>query len=151
MKSLLACIMSALLATVVVPNAFAQNSADVLGKCLADNTTGRDRKDLARWMFSAMGAHPEMSDLYVSAQGTGDKTAQVAAALFTRLLADACPNETKAAVAEGGGMAIQRGFQVLGQLAMQELMTNPQVAASIGAMERHLDNAKLEPVFGGSK
>ena len=48
-------------------------------------------------------------------------------------------------------MAIQRGFQVLGQLAMQELMTNPQVAASIGAMERHLDKAKLEPVFGGSK
>ena len=54
--------------------------------------------------------------------------------LFTRLLTDACANEAKAALKAGGPMAIQVGFQTLGQLAMQELMTDRDVAASMGRL-----------------
>ena len=55
--------------------------------------------------------------------------ARGAGELFTRLLTDACANEAKVALKAGGPMAIQVGFQTLGQLAMQELMTDRDVAA----------------------
>jgi hypothetical protein len=40
----------------------AQQPADALSTCFADRTSGKDRKDLARWIFLAMAAHPEMKE-----------------------------------------------------------------------------------------
>ena len=40
-----------------LPSSSTQTQA--LASCLADSTTGRDRKDLVRWMFFAIGSHPE--------------------------------------------------------------------------------------------
>ena len=44
---------------------------------------------------------------------------------------------------DGGAVAIQVAFQSLGQLAMQELMSNKDVAANMGAFEKYLDKDKL--------
>jgi hypothetical protein len=41
-------------------------------------------------------------------------------------------------------MAIQAAFTVLGQLAMQELMTDKDVARTMGILERHIDRQKLD-------
>lgn len=50
-------------AVIITTPALAGPYTDALGSCLADNTTGKDRKELARWIFVAMSAHPEMRDL----------------------------------------------------------------------------------------
>lgn len=136
------------LAAVVVAAAagasYAQEAVNALGKCLADNTTGKDRKELARWLFAAMTAHPEMKSLSSASEKDIDDASRVAGALFTRLMADNCSKEMRAAMASGGTMAIQAGFQFLGQLAMQELMTNPQVGSAMGVLDRHIDKGRLE-------
>lgn len=124
--------------------AHAQSATDALGRCLADNTTGKDRKDLARWIFSAMASHPDMKPLSAVTTADLDAVSRTAGGLFTRLLADTCPKEAKAAMDSGGTAAIQTGFQVLGQLAMQELMTNPQVGASMTVLERHIDKGRID-------
>ncbi|WP_374661649.1 hypothetical protein [Inhella sp.] len=121
----------------------ASPQAEALGQCLAENTSGKDRKDLARWVYVAMSAHPEMKAL-ATQTGNADEVSRVAGALFTRLLADNCPAQTRAAMQAGGPVAIQTAFTTLGQLAMQELMSNKDVAATLGQLERHLDRAKLE-------
>src|SRR3982751_4847671 len=43
--------------------AIAGPASQSLGTCLADNTSGRDRKELAKWIFVAMSAHPDMKDV----------------------------------------------------------------------------------------
>lgn len=132
--------------------ALAQPQSDALGTCLADNTSGRDRKDLARWVFLAMAAHPEMKE-YSSANASAavDESARSIAALVTRLLTDSCAKEAKAAI-QGGGSPRQSfvlAFESLGRLAMQELMADQSVTQTMGLFERYLDQKRFEQALGG--
>lgn len=122
----------------------ASPEVEALSRCIADSTTGKDRKDLARWLFTAMSSHPDMRSISAVSPEAIDEAAIVAGGLFTRLLADSCPKEVRAAMRVGGSRAIQTGFQTLGQLAMQELVADKDVAASMAVLERYLDRNKLE-------
>ena len=44
-----------------VPGLALADSAADLSTCVADNTSGKQRKDLARWVFFAMAAHPDFA------------------------------------------------------------------------------------------
>lgn len=123
-------------------------ASDTLGNCLADNTSGRERKDLARWIFLAMAAHPEIRDLAAATTGPREDSSKATAGLFTRLLTESCPLQAKEAMRLEGSTAMVSAFGTLGKLAMQELMTNADVAASISGFERYVDRAKIEAVLG---
>lgn len=139
----------ALLFVAATSFAYAQAPANPLARCLADHTSGKDRKALARWVFLAMAVHPEIEQYAtpqaVAAQPEAHRTM---ADTVTRLLTVACVNETRTAYQEGGSNAIQVAFQTLGQLAMQELMSNPNVSATMGGFERYLDKNRFRDVFG---
>jgi hypothetical protein len=119
--------------------AMAQAPDGGLGQCLADNTSGRDRKDLARWVFLSMAAHPEIKELSKATATDADGASKTTGALITRLLTQSCAKEARLAMTAGGTNALQLAFQTLGQLAMQELMSDGNVARSMGAIERHVD------------
>jgi hypothetical protein len=127
--------------------AWAQSAVDEFSRCMAENSTGKDRKVLARWLFVSMGAHPEMRSVSTLSAGAAEQASREAGELFTRLLADQCPNQTRAAVRAVGPVAIQSAFAVLGQLAMQELMTDKDVAAGMALLQKHLNTSKLEPLL----
>jgi hypothetical protein len=125
-----------------------QSQSD-LARCLADNTSGKDRKELAKWVFLAMAAHPEIKPHASSdIDQVSERSQRFMAATLTRLVVEACPAQTKEAVKQGGAAAMETAFQALGQLAMQELMTNEKVRASMGGFEKYLDKNKLAQVFG---
>ena len=125
--------------------------ADALKTCLADSTSGKDRKDLAKWIFLAMAAHPEMNGLLTANLATElDESSKKIAALFTRLLTESCLSETRAVVATGqGSQSISLAFEGLGQLAMQELMAHKSVQDSMGYFERYLDQKRLMAPMAG--
>src|SRR5664279_2796944 len=127
--------------------AVAQSQGDVLGRCLADNTTGKDRKDLARWIFVAMAAHPEIRDLARVSPEAGEKASREMGALVTRLLSESCPKEVQSVARGEGGQAMKKAFETLGRLAMLELTSNAEVGASVAGFERYVDKAKLTAVF----
>ena len=146
MVSLLVAVL--LLVSPVVAQAEAPD--ELLSRCLADNTSGKDRKDLARWIFFAMAAHPEIKR-YASAtvlQAT-EETHKIIGATVTRLLTESCPHQTGAAYKEGGTKALEVGFRTFGQLAMQELMSDRDVNATMGAFEKYIDRERLNQVLGG--
>jgi hypothetical protein len=122
---------------------------DALKTCLADHTSGKDRKDLARWIFLAMAAHPEMKPhAGAGAPAAADEASRTMGALVTRLLTASCLNETKAVMKSGDGAAsMQVAFQGLGQLAMQELMADKVVQDSMGLFEKYLDEKRLQEAF----
>jgi len=127
----------------------AQEPVDALEMCLADNTSGKDRKDLAKWVFFAMAAHPAMSQ-YVepSVAPAVDENSQTIAALFTRLLADSCVNEVRAVMKTGqGSQELKLAFETLGKLAMQELTADKTVQDAMGSFARYVDQARLKDVL----
>lgn len=126
-------------------SAHAQSQADPLGVCLADNTTGRDRKDLARWLFLAMAAHPDIKEFAVPTATTAmDDSAKFMGGLVTRLLTESCAEQAKTAIKSGGTNAFVIAFRKLGEVAMQEIMADPAVNAAIGQFEKYLDQERLK-------
>jgi hypothetical protein len=129
----------------------AQVPTEALSRCLADNTSGKDRKDLARWVFFAMASHPEIKQFAAPDMASAsEEVHRVIAGTFTRLLADSCLTQTQAAFKQGGSKAIKVAFQTHGQLAMQELMSNQDVNASMSRFEKLIDQAKLSKAFSSN-
>lgn len=127
----------------------AQGPADALKMCVADNTSGKDRKDLARWVFISMAAHPEMKQ-YASANAAADadETSQKMGALVTRLLTDSCANEVRAVAKSGQATeAVKVAFEYLGGLAMQELMADKTVQDTMGLFSHYVDQTRLNNVL----
>lgn len=133
---------AALVAATSLP-ALAGPAADTLGACLADHTSGKERKDLAKWIFVAMSAHPEMNGLSRVDAGVRDGSDRALAAIFTRLLTQDCVDPARQALAAEGAAAYRVAFGKLGELAMQEIMSNPGVSASMGGFEKYVPQDKV--------
>ncbi len=141
------------LAAVLVSSAITASSAmagpatDALATCMADNTTGKDRKDLARWIFVGMSAHPEIQRLSKVTETNRDQLDRMMAAMVTRLLTENCRVQTKLAMEKDGSEALKTAFGVMGKLAMQELMANAEVNSSFTRFARYLDENKIKSAF----
>jgi hypothetical protein len=133
----------------LIPHAaFAATPSETLGTCLVDNTTGKDRKELARWIFVAMTAHPDIRELSAARDEQTIQANKSMASLVTRLLTQNCTTEVRAAMAsEGGNTNMFNAFKALGEVAMRELMGNPNVAKSVGDYVQYLDKKKIESVL----
>jgi hypothetical protein len=132
----------------LAPPAHASPTSDALGACLVDKSTGHDRKVLARWIFVAMSVHPELHDIFDLTQQTRDAANQGTADIFTRLVTVDCVDETRAAFDRDGAIAMKLAFGKLGEVAMQELISNPAVQASFEGIDKYLDKDKLRQAFG---
>lgn len=149
MKKSLATLGLALLGTLLAPApAQAGPATDALSACLADNTTGKERKDLVKWIFVSIAAHPELRELAVATPAMRDRVNQRTGVMLTRLLTDNCPEQARRAYERDGGQAFEAAFGVLGRLAMQELMTNADVNAAVSGFGKYVDKQKLEATFG---
>jgi hypothetical protein len=120
---------------------------DQLTACLADNSTGKERNDFARWIFAAMSVHPELGDLSASSPQSREEASRAMANVAMTLLTERCTALVRAAVLLEGGGALEASFSMFGRLAMQEVMADPKVTASMGEFQRFLDRGKIEAVF----
>lgn len=121
----------------------AASAADNLSSCFADNTTGKERKELARWVFIAMATHPEIQDISKITPTVREATNKNIGALVTKLMTETCVTQARFASKEGGD-AIKNAFEVLGKLAMQELMSDAGVRRTTQEFARYLDSKKFE-------
>lgn len=132
------------LAMLIVIPASATEYGDALGSCLTDSTNGKDRKALARWSFIAMAAHPEMRPMAAITNNTQDNVDKEMANLFMRLITQNCVKELNASIKHDGSQSLSQSMEILGRVAMQEIMTNPAVISSISGFEKYIDQEKLK-------
>jgi len=123
--------------------ATASPAADALGTCLIDFLNGKERKELGKWIFLGISAHPEISGFTNISLEDRDDSDQYIGNLITRLLTEDCLTEAKNATATGGSVALTSAFELVGRVAMQELMTDTNVSSAISGFEKYLDAEKL--------
>ena len=133
--------------TFIAAPAFAGPATNALSTCVADNTTGKDRKDLAQWIFVAMTVHPDIQPYSQVSEDDRDGLDRKLAALATKLITEDCRAQAKAAIESDGSESFKVAFGALGQLAMQELMSDPSVNEAVGRYAKYLDKAKFEAAF----
>lgn len=136
------------LAALSLQPAWAASATTNLSECLKDHSTGKDRKELVRWIFVAMSAHPDMRSLTNASDTTRQEASKSAAQLFTRLLTENCAVQTRAAVEQGGAQGMAEAFRSLGEVAMMELMSNTEVSSAISAYTQFLNKEKFEAALG---
>lgn len=137
-----------LLAVLYQPLAWAADETEALRTCLADHTNGKDRKELARWIFLAMSAHPEIRDFAQVSEADREASSRQMAATIGRLLTEDCAGTSRTVIAAHGQQGLFNAFKFLGELAMQELMTHEAVAGEISRYARFIDHQKLAEVLG---
>jgi hypothetical protein len=118
-----------------------------MAKCLVKSASAEDRTLLVKWMFSAMSLHPDLASMSSISTQQRDVLAESAGGLFQRLLLESCRPETQAAVQNEGLQTIQYAFQILGQVAVRGLMTDPHVLEGMKSLGKGLDEEKLKALF----
>lgn len=139
-------VISLLALTMLMPLVSYANETQTLATCLTDSLNGKERKSLIKWVFFAMSAHPEL-DQYT--QETGEDVTssnETMGALVTRLFTEDCPEEAVLAN-KTDPLAIQKAFEFVGQVAMQELMRDQNVMSSISNYVQHTDQNKINALF----
>ncbi len=126
----------------------ASPQADPLGTCLVDSLDGKERKRLARWVFFSIAAHPEIKPYLSASQQDIDSNDQWVGKLVTRLLVEDCPGELEAA-SKKDPRAIEGAFELVGEVAMHEIMRNQQVTDAIGKYGLYTDQDKISAIVGG--
>jgi hypothetical protein len=66
--------------------------------------------------------------------------------MLTRLLTEACKEETSDAMNYEGNVALPTALEVLGSVAGQELFANEEVLAQLARISEYLDTDALEEV-----
>ncbi len=124
--------------------------ADVqkFGTCLVDSLDGKERKALAKWIFFAMAAHPEIEEYGQISAAARSESDQEVGNLITRMLTEDCAQQLLVAH-KADPLAVQKAFELVGQVAMQELMTNQAVMLAITRYTSHTDQAKIGALLSG--
>lgn len=132
------------LATLLASPVLAGPYSDDLAKCLVESTSAQDKVDFARWIFIAIAAHPSVKEWSKATAADREAILTKVGHLFTRLLTQDCRDKADKALRYEQSSAVQGSFSVLGQVAMQELMTNKDVKAVLEDLGKHTDSSEIE-------
>lgn len=133
----------ACLAALTAQPASAAATADAMGKCLMDHASPQDRSDLMRWMFVNAALHPDVATVVSIAPQTREAVERKAAQTLQRLVTETCRNEAVTALRTEGPAAMQRAFQMLGQLEGDALVADPAVNQGFANALRYIDPSRL--------
>ncbi|PIE61881.1 MAG: hypothetical protein CSA29_01030 [Desulfobacterales bacterium] len=140
--------MLAMLTIFMMPiHTHANQSAQALGTCLADALNGKERKELAKWIYFGMSRHSTIKQYSKVTDADIDNMNKYIGRLVTRLLTADCSQIASKAIKEGGASSVQYAFRVVGQVAMQELMREKSVTKALGEFETYLDKEKMNQVL----
>lgn len=121
--------------------------SDDLSRCLLNATTSDDKLALMRWLFVQMAYHPVVSDIAKTTPAEIEKIDTRMARLFERLIAVDCRSQSIEAVKYGGNDPLGPSFEVLGKVAMTELMNDDKVNAGLSGFTKYLNEAAFDGIF----
>lgn len=123
----------------------AATPTETFGECLIDNLNGKERKELAKWVFFAMSSHPEIKTYSKATSNDITESDKYFGNLVTRLLTEDCSNEMNAAKVDP--QAMEKAFELVGVVAMQELMTNQEVTAAMANYIKYINQEKINKIL----
>lgn len=112
---------------------------DPLARCLLTHTGEADRLALVKWVFTVMAASPQVESMSAVTPAERAQWSKATGAIFNRLVTVDCRAETVAAIKAHGTSALKQSFSLLGQTAMEGLMSDPAVAKSMTGILADLD------------
>jgi hypothetical protein len=121
--------------------------AHALGQCFVDKTTGADRIVVMRWMVGALASAPQTADMVRVDPARKIEVDKGMAALFTRLIAVDCVEQARPIFKSKNHEGIEAAGGSLGDIALKELMTNPDAAKAMETFTAYLRQSDFAAVL----
>ncbi len=134
------------LALTFTTSVLAATPSERLGTCMIDTLNGKERKNLAKWIFLAISAHPEINIYSKATAENIDDSDKFVGKLITRMLTVDCPNELTLAN-KSDPLAINKAFELVGRVAMQELMSNQDTMQALTNYAKYTDQEKINALL----
>jgi hypothetical protein len=119
-----------------------KTSADIytenLRICLVRNSTEMDRIAMVKWVFSSLGQHYALKNEFNISSGKKEKYDKGMADYFHYIVGNKCRNEFLKSL-RGNPKAAEKAFEYLGQSAMEQLMTDRNVAKAFEDFAKYID------------
>lgn len=115
--------------------------ADDLTRCVVGKTTPADQTAIMQWLFSALAASPVVQEM---AKVSSDQHARLNGGMTTviqRLILKDCRPQAVAAMKYEGAGALQQSFELVGRVAVQNLMSDPSVVKQLQSLDASSDRA----------
>ncbi len=136
--------------TLAAPNvAHAGPFTDDMARCLVRATSESERVDLVRWIIAAVTVHPGVRGMVGIQEDRRNAETKQAADLFEELIVVRCRSESRDAINFEGESAFEAAFNVLGQVAMQTLMSDPAVNRQMTRLGEVMNTTELEKLLQG--
>lgn len=117
--------------------------ADDLAKCFVKSSTTNDKIIFSQWMFAELALHPSIRSMSSVTDEQRKGLTKSSSDYYQRLLFQDCRQQTIDALKYEGATAIIYGSQILGQVAMRDMMSNPETRAGLADLTKTLDKQKM--------
>jgi hypothetical protein len=121
---------------------------DSLGKCMVNGTSHQDKQKLVEWLFAVMALHPSIGPYVNFSAERRERIDKGMAALVTRLIGTTCKAEAVDALKYEGASSFEVAFNILGQVASQQIFAATEVAKGVDGYLRFMDMNSLEKKLG---
>jgi hypothetical protein len=118
--------------------------ADDLTKCIVNKSSVSDQTILIQWIFSAMSSAPAVKSMITTTDAQHVQYNRQGADLFSRLILTDCRAEALAVMKYEGVASFEQSFQILGEVAMRGLMTDPAVQKQMQQFGSYFDDSKFK-------
>ena len=128
-------------------NSFAGPFTDDFAKCLVTKTTAQEKTDLVKWIYVTISFHPQLSQMSnLTAEDVEMANIRVAD-YMTSVFAYKCNDELNQAIKYEGEESVFYAFELLGELAMGELMQDQGVTAASELFIQYVDLSIFAELF----
>ncbi len=135
----------ALAGMVSIPSlSYAGIYGDDMGRCFVSQTSQSDRTIMIKWVFAIAALHPDVASVSAVNAQQRDAIDHKVASLLGRLLTKDCRTQSMDAMKYEGSSAFESSFQLLGSVAMREVMTNETVSKGFLGFAKYMDPKALE-------
>jgi hypothetical protein len=126
---------------------------DQLNQCIGASVKGADHTVLVQWLFSISSLNAAIQQQSKVTTQERDAMVKNVEALFSRLLTDNCRKEALVALKyEEVPNVLPPAFQVLTDIAMRDLVTDPQVSKAMNSIKNYMDrDEKLGDLINDAK
>ena len=118
---------------------------DTLSTCMIEKTTAEEQKNMGRWMFSVLSAHPDMQQFfsYTHNKDLQQQLDKKLATLMGDLLLNRCKHPLQNAIRQEGLNSIKNAGQQWAKIAVTGLSNHPDVKQQLSAYLQYINILKL--------
>ena len=116
---------------------------DEFSRCIVTKTTSQEKTDLVKWIYVTISFHPQLSDMSNLSSEDVEMVNIRVADYMTNVFAYKCNKELIEAIKYEGENSVVTAFELLGEIAISEIMIDEGVSIASEFFTQYLDESVI--------